>query len=95
MYCQSCGAHAPVKRVEFYQNIGAVILRFHKSVKGFLCKSCIHKKFWEFTLMSLFLGWWGVISCIVNPFFILNNVIRYIGCLSMPSAPAENPFGRE
>src|SRR3954470_19114902 len=37
--CQRCGADAPVKFVEFHQNIGALVIRFHSSVKGELCKS--------------------------------------------------------
>jgi hypothetical protein len=32
----------------------------------------------------MFLGWWGTISFIVTPFFLLNNVARYLFCLPMP-----------
>lgn len=88
MNCQLCGAGAPTKRVEFYQNIGAIILRFHKKMQGDLCKSCVHKKFWEMTLITLFLGWWGMISLIVTPIFLVNNIVRYLGCLGMPAASA-------
>jgi hypothetical protein len=88
MNCQLCGASAPTKNVEFHQNIGAIILRFNKKVQGNLCKSCVHKKFWEMTLITLFLGWWGMISLIVTPIFLINNIVRYIGCLGMPAAPA-------
>ena len=86
-FCQSCGALAPTKYVEFYQNIGAIILRFHKSIKGKFCKSCINQYFWEYTLFTLLLGWWGAISFFVTPFHILNNVVRYIGSLGMGSVP--------
>jgi hypothetical protein len=88
MLCQDCGIEAPTRYVEFYQNIGALVMRFHKSIKGNLCKSCLHKRFWEFTLTNLLLGWWGVISLVVTPFFILNNVGRYLICLGMPGVPA-------
>jgi hypothetical protein len=87
MICQVCGVEAPTKHVAFYQNIGALVMRFYKSVDGNLCKSCIHRIFWKFTLISLFLGWWGVISFIVTPFFILNNFIRYLLCLGMEPVP--------
>jgi hypothetical protein len=30
--CQACGCVAPTKYVEFYQNIGALVMRYHKSV---------------------------------------------------------------
>jgi hypothetical protein len=42
------------------------------------------------TLVSLLLGWWGVISFLLNPFFILNNLIRYLLCLGM-KPPSQSP----
>src|SRR5580658_4185478 len=86
MVCQSCGAEAPTKRVAFYQNIGALVMRFTSTVEGDLCKSCIHRHFWKFTLVNLTLGWWGLHSLIITPFFLLNNLFRYMFCLGMPSA---------
>jgi len=44
MICQACGVEAPTKQVEFRQNIGALIMRFHRTIKGQLCKSCVHKR---------------------------------------------------
>jgi hypothetical protein len=85
--CQCCGVEAPTKYVEFYQNIGALLVRFHKSIKGKLCKSCINKYFWEFTMTNLTLGWWGTISFIMTPFLIINNVIRYLGALKLQPVP--------
>jgi hypothetical protein len=83
MYCESCGAEAETRHVAFYQNIGALIVRFTGSAEGNFCKSCIHRYFWSMTATCLFLGWWGIISFIINPFFILNNVVRYLCCLGM------------
>jgi hypothetical protein len=91
-YCQACGLEAPTKYVAFYQNIGALILRFGKSLEGNLCKNCIHKYFWEYTLFTATLGWWGIITFILTPFFLLNNTIRYLGCLGME---APSPYGHE
>jgi hypothetical protein len=84
--CQVCGADAPVKYVEFHQNIGALVMRYHKSCKGNLCKSCIHSKFWSMTGTTLAVGWLGTISVVLAPIFVVNNTIRYIGCLGMPSS---------
>jgi hypothetical protein len=86
MYCQSCGAAAPTKYVEFYQNIGLVLLRLHNSVKGRLCRSCIRKYFWEYTLITAVAGWWGVISFFVTPCFLVNNTVQYLLCLGMPAS---------
>jgi hypothetical protein len=87
MICQVCGVEAPTKRVEFHQNIGALVMRFSRTIKGNLCKSCIHKNFWKYTLINITLGWWGVVSLICTPIFIINNLVRYIGCLGMPPVP--------
>jgi hypothetical protein len=91
--CQSCGVEAPTKYVAFYQNIGLLVVRLSKSIEGELCKKCINKYFWEFTLINCTLGWWGLLSLIMTPFLVGNNVIRYLGCLGMeaPSPDAEPP----
>lgn len=92
MICQCCGVEAEAKHVAFYQNIGALVMRFPSSIEGRLCKSCIHKHFWRMTTTTLVLGWWGVISFIVTPFFLLNNIGRYIFCIGMaPVAPGATP----
>ena len=87
MICQVCGVEAPTRHVEFHQNIGALVVRFSKSVRGQLCKSCINRHFWSMTGTTLVLGWWGLISLIVTPIFLVNNVVRYLLSLGMPSVP--------
>jgi hypothetical protein len=85
--CQDCGRRAPTKYVEFYQNIGVLIMRFTRTVRGNLCRDCIDKHFWSLTGMTLILGWWGVVSFIITPFILLNNIARYIGVLRLARAP--------
>lgn len=89
MICQSCGVDAPTKYVAFHQNIGALVVRFSKSAEGYLCKRCVHKHFWSMTGTTLVLGWWGTISLIVTPLFLLNNIGRYVFCLGMPGVPPD------
>jgi hypothetical protein len=84
MICQDCGVEAKTKHVSFHQNIGLLILRIPKTVEGNLCKSCIHKHFWGMTGTTAVFGWWGVISFCVTPFFLINNIVRYASCLSLP-----------
>lgn len=81
--CQTCGVYAPVKYVEFYQNIGMLFRREQKSIKGNLCKNCINQYFTKFTLTNLFLGWWGTISFFATAFFMVNNIFRYITTLNL------------
>lgn len=87
--CQLCGVECPTKHISFHQNIGALIMRFSKSIDGNLCKPCINKKFWPMTLITLCVGWLGVLSLIMTPFILLNNIIYYIGSLFMPPRPPD------
>lgn len=89
MACEGCGAWAETRHVVFYYNIGLLVLRFHKALDATLCKSCIHRSFWKFTAFNLFLGWWGLISFFCTIGFLLNNTIRYLGCLGMAPRPAD------
>jgi hypothetical protein len=82
-HCQLCGRIAPTKYVDFHQNVGALVLRFHKSIKGYLCRDCISSTFWPFTVTTLLLGWWGVISFVLTPIILLNNIVRYLSTLSL------------
>ena len=93
MICQSCGVEAPTKYVSFHQNIGMLVMRQSKSISGELCKGCIHSNFWSLTMTTLFLGWWGTISFVITPFLLLNNIGRYLFCLTMEPVPpgAEPP----
>ncbi len=86
-HCESCGLPTATKYVEFYENIGALITRYHRSIKGNICKSCIDYYFWNLTGKTMLLGWWGVISFIVTPFILLNNLIRYIITIGMKKHP--------
>ena len=87
LICQACGVEAPTRYVEFYQNIGAVFMRFRRSIRGNLCKSCIHSRFWTMTSITLAVGWLGLISLIIAPIFIINNLSRYLTVLGMPRVP--------
>lgn len=81
--CILCGYIGDVKYTEIYQNIGMLVMRQHRSIKGNLCKDCIKKTFWEYTPITLFLGWWGTISFFVTPLILINNTGRYLFSLNM------------
>src|ERR1041384_5910067 len=85
--CQTCGVEAPVKYVEFRQNIGALVVRFSKEVKGNLCKSCIHSHFWSMTLINLTIGWLGYLSLVLAPIFSILNIVHYLAALGLPRVP--------
>lgn len=85
--CESCGLPVQTKYVEFYENVGMIFMRQHKSVKGKFCKSCIDYYFWNLTGKTMLLGWWGIISFIISPFILLNNLIRFVFTIGMNKPP--------
>ena len=93
MRCNVCGLHAPTRYVEFYQNIGAFVMRFSKEIKGELCKRCINKTFYEFTFVTMAVGWFGMISMILTPIFIINNIVRFCGTIGMKAGDADADAG--
>ena len=77
MLCQACGRNAETRYVSYSQNIGMLVIRSSKSIKGNMCPDCAGKYFLEYTLTTLFLGWWGVISFIMTPFILIWNIVSY------------------
>ena len=88
MICQSCGVEAPTRKVLFVQHIGAVVMFFHKRIGGMFCRNCVNKYFGEYTLKTLFLGWWGVISVFATPVVLLINIFNYFRAWTLKPVPA-------
>lgn len=85
--CQACGRDAQTKLVTFRQNIGALIIRFPKTVNGFLCRHCVEKYFWSMTGITMIGGWWGYISFAYSLFAIPANIYNYITALGLTPPP--------
>lgn len=79
--CEICGAYEPTDYVDLNQNVGMIVMRTHKNIKGKLCKTCINKIFWKFTLTTLFIGWLGVISFLASIVYIIGNLFYYVRSL--------------
>ena len=77
--CQLCGTAGPTHYVEFRQNVGLVLLRLHRAVKGHLCSRCVREQFGSMTTVTLFGGWWGLISFFLTPVILVANVVQYLG----------------
>jgi hypothetical protein len=84
--CMACHQNAPTQNVTIWQNVGALVMRFHKKVSGNLCRNCIDKYFWEYTLITFFFGWWGVISFFFTLFILPSNLITFLGSRKLPRA---------
>lgn len=79
--CQVCGNMRHTRSVAFYRNVGMLLMRRTYTVKGELCRPCIHKYFWEFTGKNILLGPWGTISLIVTPIYLVQNTGQYLTAL--------------
>jgi hypothetical protein len=86
--CQVCRRTGQVAHVTLRQNIGMMFVRRSKTLSGYLCKECIQKNFVTFTATTLFLGWWGTISCLLTPTFIIANSVVLIKSFGM-QAPTD------
>lgn len=82
--CQVCGRHAPTKHVTFMQNVGAIVIRFPRTIRGYLCRSCIDRYFWKYTLITFFFGWWGVISFFYSLVSIPTNIVQFLSSRKLP-----------
>lgn len=88
--CQRCFALAPTRAVAFRQNIGALVVRYHSSVEGELCKACVHATFWKMTLTTATIGWFGSISFIVTPIYVVMNTVNYLRAATLtPPTPQQ------
>lgn len=83
MHCAICKVEAPLKHVVFQYNFGLLYRRVYKKIDGYLCKDCINKIFWRFTLINL-VGWLGIISAVVAPFCLVSNIAFFLQARNLP-----------
>ena len=63
----------------YRKNIGMLFRRKYSVASGELCSSC-HEKFFNAGLTNIFLGWWGIISFVINSTCqTIMNIGNYIG----------------
>jgi hypothetical protein len=68
------------------QNIGMLIARQSKNFTADLCRECGLRMAKEMTLITAFLGWWGVISFIMTPIILITNIVAITKLRSLPLA---------
>jgi hypothetical protein len=82
--CQVCKVAAETREVTLRQNIGALVMRFPRTIQASMCRDCIGKFFWKYTLTTLFLGWWGIISFFCTLAWIPMNIAAFVSSRSLP-----------
>jgi hypothetical protein len=89
-YCQLCHRNGETRQVTLMRNIGAVVVRFPRTLSGLLCRHCVDKFFWEYTAVTLCLGWWGVISFFYTLIAIPTNFVGYLRTRSLRAPPEDS-----
>ena len=85
MPCKFCSVEGPTQAVCFEQNIGMLYARRRRKIQADLCRPCIGMVFRSFTLTTLFLGWWGLISLFLTPVILFSNVSQYLSARQLPN----------
>jgi hypothetical protein len=88
--CQACQRAVATRRVTLMQNIGFVVARSSKTFTGELCRDCGVRMAKEYTLITFFFGWWGVISFILTPIFLIGNIVSWSQLSKL--APSDAPW---
>ncbi|TYO65489.1 hypothetical protein FXV83_16265 [Bradyrhizobium hipponense] len=75
--CQLCKQRGAISsKTHFAANFGLAFTRTENHLEGYFCGPCIHKKFLLFTFINL-IGWFGIVSIIKVPMFLLSNIAEY------------------
>ena len=82
-YCKRCVLKKRNENIILEQNIGHFIRRDYSNVNAYLCRECAKDFYVRFTLTTLFLGWWGIISMFYTPFILFGNTYNYIKYLKV------------
>ena len=81
--CTVCGS-APAQTISVRRHVGMVILQQFVKVRTPLCRDCGIAAVKEFTLRTLWQGWWGYISFFVNWFVLVMNLIAWRRFAKLP-----------
>ncbi|GAA1518187.1 LppU/SCO3897 family protein [Kribbella lupini] len=73
LQCRFCGA-VPAVQATVRGHMGLIILMRFLKLEGPFCKTCGTASVRDMTAKSLWQGWWGIGSAIVNPFTMLSNI---------------------
>lgn len=78
-----CG---PATVISVRRNVGMILMRRWVSYRAPLCREHALKAVWDFTLLTMWQGWWGVISFYANIVALLFNTVALMKGLMLPRA---------
>ena len=85
--CQSCGLEAEVDDVTILRLIGVIIAFQWSRRGGVMCKRCVDREIVPATLITMFMGWWGIISFFLTPIFLAVNAWNFIKTRGLADPP--------
>jgi hypothetical protein len=74
--CAGCGSE-PAKVVSIRRHRGMLIVQQFFKLRQPLCRSCGLRVLKQWTLQTLWQGWWGYISFFVNWFVLAMNLVAF------------------
>ncbi|HLJ56893.1 MAG TPA: hypothetical protein VKT77_17770 [Chthonomonadaceae bacterium] len=91
--CEFCKVStAPTTAAAFRCNIGMFITRFELARQGAFCRNCALKWGLGYSAINLICGWWGLISLIVAPIYLVLNLIVLTAALKRLSGATVSPY---
>lgn len=75
MPCQGCFEPHPLKLRYYRRVVGMVFADRIYGTAGYFCASCRSRQFGKHMVLTLLLGWWGVVAMLFrNPYAIITNL---------------------
>jgi hypothetical protein len=84
--CESCG-RSPARRITVRRHVGLLVLQQFISIRVTACRPCGRKLIRSYTGMTVWQGWWGMISFFFNWFVLGANAWAWkrLGSIETPS----------
>ncbi|BFU46292.1 hypothetical protein [Krasilnikovia sp. MM14-A1004] len=89
--CRFCGS-LPAAPATFRGHQGFIVFMRFLSVPGPFCRDCGLATFRAMTSRTLVQGWYGILSFLIAPTTVLQNLFQRSRVASLP-APQPNPYG--
>jgi hypothetical protein len=76
--CKVCLRRIPTAFVSFTEITGMLVVRQERRFFGLLCRACLGPLYRRYLTHTLLLGWFGVFSFFLTPFYALENTFEYL-----------------
>ena len=95
--CAFCGSE-PARVVSIRRHVGMVLVQKFFKLRQPVCRACGMQALRQYTLKTLWQGWWGYISFFVNWFVLGANLVSYFqlrGLAQPRPAVVDDPVSSE